>query len=386
MSSDTRTSLIRRIVSRGLDAGEDELPMTCESEHLTPSAAGDKPTASCGTTLLQEFCGPSTGPGIPIFFHVGLGMPKEFKDDHERHEVEAIRCSSKSSCDTTPPALDSGVIPSSSGVPVLESSEHPPDSISETLEETAEPRLSWNANRTRSIDGSGLLGTEHVLKITGAAKSCRVAKGTLPETTRAVYFVKSNQGESTRPLSGANDQAIPLAIEHGYLTGDFLAYLSTVAREIFTPLLDFQLALGLQGDSIATDQSPSVVSGMSKDIPKVGDTLRNDFSTNFIKFGSQVSHATQQVKGDIHVSVPNISTDDTDISNDFEMVSMLEATMENWSRLMASVVEAESLRRVIRKGPMAEIEFWRRRNASLGALCEQMNMPKARFGRDRMVF
>eukprot|EP00953_Heterococcus_sp_UTEX-ZZ885_P014982 8453-Heterococcus_DN1.PRE.4 len=48
--------------------------------------------------------------------------------------------------------------------------------------------------------------------------------------------------------------------------------------------------------------------------------------------------------------------------------------MEEWSHMVAGVVEAENSKKLKGRGPMAEVDFWRRRNASLSALYEQINM------------
>jgi len=54
----------------------------------------------------------------------------------------------------------------------------------------------------------------------------------------------------------------------------------------------------------------------------------------------------------------------------------LESVMEEWSKLVVNVVEQETSKRPKGKGPLAEIDFWRQRNAVLSALYEQINMQK----------
>ncbi|KAH8045937.1 dynein light chain binding protein [Aureococcus anophagefferens] len=58
---------------------------------------------------------------------------------------------------------------------------------------------------------------------------------------------------------------------------------------------------------------------------------------------------------------------------DYDVVNQLEVAMESWSKLVATVVEAENSKRPKTKA-LAEIEFWRQRNAR-PALYEQINMP-----------
>jgi hypothetical protein len=54
-----------------------------------------------------------------------------------------------------------------------------------------------------------------------------------------------------------------------------------------------------------------------------------------------------------------------------------EATAE-WTLLLGSALQKEAEKAPQGKGPLAEIEFWRERNASLGSLYEQLNTPQAK--------
>ncbi|CAM9101409.1 unnamed protein product [Chrysoparadoxa australica] len=107
----------------------------------------------------------------------------------------------------------------------------------------------------------------------------------------------------------------------------------------------------------------------------MGDTLRSEFRTNLAKFELQIGQAMQQVKGDMHLAIPSVNMEDPEIANDFDAVSRLEVAVEEWSRMIASLVESETNRSAKGRGPQSEIEFWRRRNTTLGTLFEQINMP-----------
>lgn len=58
-----------------------------------------------------------------------------------------------------------------------------------------------------------------------------------------------------------------------------------------------------------------------------------------------------------------------------DMLQLLESALAEWSQSVAGVMQRESQKRPAHKGPLAEIEFWRERNAVLSSLHEQLNLP-----------
>lgn len=57
-----------------------------------------------------------------------------------------------------------------------------------------------------------------------------------------------------------------------------------------------------------------------------------------------------------------------------DLFTQLEAALEEWSGVIASVIETETAKEVETfRGPLAEINFWRNRNAILTSLVEQLN-------------
>lgn len=163
-----------------------------------------------------------------------------------------------------------------------------------------------------------------------------------------VYFVKTT-GDKINPAS----PTIASDLEFGCVTSDGLSNMSLVLSELFVPL-------------VSTPPSNTQQTATA-----------NEFKQNVQKFSSQISHAIQQVKGDVHLNIPDITiTDPEAITEEYDIVSKLEAAMEDWSKLVANVVEQESSKRTKGKGPLAEIEFWRQRNAALSSLYEQINMEK----------
>lgn len=187
-------------------------------------------------------------------------------------------------------------------------------------------------------------------------------------------------------------------VEIGCSTGDLLANLEGIICHVFMPLLDPQLSRGdlngyssLDGEG-GNNQSTAALNTSSKSLLvnggngsaapgahqalKVIDAIRSEFKSNLVKFSTQVINAIHQIQGDIHLNIPDVViTKPESHLDDYELINTLEQALEEWSKSVASVVEQETRKTPKRKGPLAEIEFWRERNATLSTIYEQINMP-----------
>ena len=109
------------------------------------------------------------------------------------------------------------------------------------------------------------------------------------------------------------------------------------------------------------------------------DTLRSELLLNLAKFAGQVGNAVQLLTGDIHITVPALNQEQLDRSaDDYEVLSVLESAMAEWALVLDSVVARETAKATRGKGPLAEIDFWRERNAALSGIFEQLNSPHVR--------
>lgn len=401
--SDARIAWIQQrvLLGLGLDGTEFEY-MLDETPGQPSTGSGDLAAPPHAADILRDFLGAKAGVGSSLFFHVDMENAEESEEyDEEFQESEPIPQGNEPLGEATlvPEGEDATPAQSTSqtdGKSALPADGKPLSEDGATSEGSKPQDATPPAEDEPAVEASTVVQPQEQVAVTNMRlvtktrkalrtiltnkKRCRLTQGNLPDyVERVVYFVKIMGGEVSRLASSSDHSSMTIAMEYGCLAGDCLTNLSAAIKEVFTPLLDHQLGLGVLAVAGVGDKaSPDAAAAMPQDTPKVGDNLRNEFRTNLHKFESQVTHATQQVKGDVHLSVPNINVDDPDIGNDFEAVSLLEGAMEDWSRLIAAVVEAENLKRVKGKGPMAEIEFWRRRNTSLSALYEQINMPKVR--------
>lgn len=83
--------------------------------------------------------------------------------------------------------------------------------------------------------------------------------------------------------------------------------------------------------------------------------------------------------GDIKLDIPmfawNLTANITVQARDQHLVSMLEETVHSWETTISSAVERVLKRVPQGNGPLAEVDFWRERNAALSAIFEQLNLP-----------
>lgn len=395
--SDARLLWIQGRVLLGLGVGEDEFAHMLQNGSPSPANDGSQSVSvlaapPSAAEILGDFLGPKATIGASLFFYAEIEPVEESEEyDEEYQETEPVEDQTEVG-DSIPLTGSDGSAQAPSGegesTPAAKPSNDdsalpvgPLMTPSVLLEGAPGKDSPLKAEQQVAHDSRVITKTRTAVRTALVTKRrCRVAQGTLPDSSdRVVYFVKNVGGEVAKPLSSSDHESMILAMEYGCLAGDCLTNLSVVIKEVFAPLLDHQLGLGVLAAAVVAGNKVSAdVSAVPQEAPKIGDTLRNEFRANLHKFESQVTNATQQIRGDVHLAVPNINIDDPEIGNDFEAVSLLEGAMDDWSRLIASVVEAENLKRVKGKGPMAEIEFWRRRNASLSALYEQINMPKVR--------
>lgn len=108
----------------------------------------------------------------------------------------------------------------------------------------------------------------------------------------------------------------------------------------------------------------------------------NSFSALLLalqKFSSHISHTVQQVAGDVRISFPEMDLSNPDsLMKDEDALKVLDEVAYDWTKIIANVIEKELKKVPQGQGPMAEIEFWRERNANLCTLHEQLSLPAAK--------
>ena len=207
-----------------------------------------------------------------------------------------------------------------------------------------------------------------------AAPALTCAGPTMPPegaNRRNVYFLKH---ESKVP--DAYDDLLSV-VQYGVCTDNLLQNMASMLREIYIPAAgatpEGAAAIAPAPAAAAAAAAPPPPQAQAK---PPGEAAKDEYKRNLVWFESVLAHAAQQVKGDVMLEIPDADlADPKAAAEDYDVVSKLETATESWTKLVASVVEAENAKRPRTKGPLAEIEFWRQRNAALSALYEQIQMP-----------
>eukprot|EP00958_Prasinococcus_capsulatus_P027403 scaffold5502_cov390-Prasinococcus_capsulatus_cf.AAC.6 len=96
------------------------------------------------------------------------------------------------------------------------------------------------------------------------------------------------------------------------------------------------------------------------------------------RFATHARQALQQLlTGAVHLAIPDVTIDKVqEAAEDVELVAVLQASVIEWTQVLAATLEQELQRSPIGEGPLAEVDFWRERHAVLSSLFEQLSMPR----------
>ncbi|XP_063171723.1 dynein axonemal heavy chain 10 [Candoia aspera] len=200
-----------------------------------------------------------------------------------------------------------------------------------------------------------------------------------------VFFLRETAETVTEPndLVEAND-TLPEVLEYGMLTNYTLVMLKQIFALVFLPAMCHnqygldEFSIYLESDKAEGDDS-QLTQKVSKK-PLVLDTfqtLRNEFLMNMQKFLTHIQRTIQQIEGEIKLDMPSISLegDVNDLADDQMVAESLETLANGWLVLIASANEELQKKVPQGNGPLAEIDLWRERNATLSALTEQIKLP-----------
>jgi hypothetical protein len=235
-----------------------------------------------------------------------------------------------------------------------------------------------------------------------------VCRGQIPAhiaETRCIYFLRSQTGviPTFASLQEANE-LMPTYLDYGVLNGHALLMLEQLLGQVFMPLfshhaqkndlvdqlqpsLTFEKHQPGSTKELSRPTTPSMSSdaddgtalssmGAAASVPESRNKamLRDEFAVNMQKFHTSVTRTIQQIEGGVRLHVPELPISDhmTENVRNSDLIESLETVVSDWSKRVASALESQLRKTPQGNGPLAEIEFWRERNASLSALVEQL--------------
>jgi dynein heavy chain len=199
------------------------------------------------------------------------------------------------------------------------------------------------------------------------------------EDTNAVYFQRTTTGPVSLPSSiDEANEVMPKLFEFGSLNENAtLLTLDQVLQNVYLPILSYSGTRSEQGTDSTTTAEETPRRGSMGESSKGRVVIRDEFLINLQKFANHIGRTMQQLAGDIRLIMPDlVLTDDiSELARNPEIVPSLEQTLHDWEVTMASALEQQLNHTPQGNGTLAEMDFWRERNATLSALVEQLKRP-----------
>ncbi|XP_076804944.1 dynein axonemal heavy chain 10-like [Clavelina lepadiformis] len=218
-----------------------------------------------------------------------------------------------------------------------------------------------------------------------------VCQDHLPEEQldqQCVYFLRNLSGVIPVPndIEEANS-TLSLYVETGILNSTSLVMLEQLITQVFMPLLSFgQHKSGEIPTSVMAtpqlDRTPTPSPGTPREDGQQQESqskvlMRDEFLMNLSKFVKHIQRTMQQLEGEIRLDIPDICLDGDiiDLARKPGLMDEIEIACGNWQQQISTAIEQQLKMKPQGNGPLAEIDFWRERNAALSALSEQLKLP-----------
>ncbi|XP_075256614.1 dynein axonemal heavy chain 10-like [Convolutriloba macropyga] len=106
--------------------------------------------------------------------------------------------------------------------------------------------------------------------------------------------------------------------------------------------------------------------------------LRDDFAMHLSKFRKSITRTMHQLEGEVRLEIPQLNVNADNLNEKVmnkQVVKQIEQVVKDWQEQISSALDALKNKQPVGEGPLAEIDFWREKNASLSALIEQVKLP-----------
>lgn len=203
----------------------------------------------------------------------------------------------------------------------------------------------------------------------------------------AFYFVRNTKGPVPLPSNVFEaEDILPPLFDFGSLNDQSLLMLEQLLTLVYMPLLSHTGANRSEGSDVSSSdqrRGSHQTSASATEGPDVTEDsrsktqLRDEFLMNMQKFATHINRTIHQLEGDIRLEMPDLVLGDdiTEMAKDSTLVDSLEETLHNWEVTISSALEQQLKKTPQGNGPLAEIDFWRERNATLSAIAEQLKLP-----------
>ena len=153
--------------------------------------------------------------------------------------------------------------------------------------------------------------------------------------------------------------------------------------QVYLPRLSFSTSLQLSTES--KRNSPLVTEEEQTEMDAVAlGIMKDEFLVAMKKFTSSISRTIHQIEGEVRLEMCegfekyNLNSEPAELLSDKEFTELLTNTCSEWMIKVKEAMNNQIKKEPQGKGPLAEIDFWRERNAALSALVEQLHQPQVK--------
>ncbi|XP_039416979.1 dynein heavy chain 10, axonemal isoform X2 [Corvus cornix cornix] len=205
-----------------------------------------------------------------------------------------------------------------------------------------------------------------------------VAFNEIPEefvSNFTVYFLRDTKERVAVPndLTEAHE-ILPQVIKSGMLTDDTLLMLKNAISQEFSPALSYGQQ---QTEKTSSDSDSENTDSEERNLSKTESEEKEGQSVE--DSSALMRNETQLViPGDLKLEMPTVNLDGemTVLATVPEVVQSLKSCAVSWQKLISRVLQ-EQLKKVPQgNSPLAEIDLWREKHATLSALTEQIKLPE----------
>uniref|UniRef100_H2ZL67 Dynein heavy chain tail domain-containing protein n=1 Tax=Ciona savignyi TaxID=51511 RepID=H2ZL67_CIOSA len=186
----------------------------------------------------------------------------------------------------------------------------------------------------------------------------------MEEVEQCVYFLRNISGVIPVPndIEEAN-ATLSTYVETGLLNAHSLVMLEQMIAQVFIPLLSFGQH---KSGEILNSAAPTPQLEQNNTNTPNGETP--SAYSNLMYF---------LILGEIRLDIPNLNLegDMIELTRRPGLMEDIETACGNWQQQISAAIEQQLKKKPQGNGPLAEIDFWRERNAALSALSEQLKLP-----------
>jgi len=228
---------------------------------------------------------------------------------------------------------------------------------------------------------------ESEIKTMSPKDNLYVAVDSIPDvvTTIKTYCYFTRNSSAVIPTPSDIDEAnllMPGYLECGVIDDSPLHMIDQALTYVFKPLLAF--GAHNTPSQISTKPSHQLVdeedddNGIQHEEFQNKVLMRDEFVVILNKFATSVQRTIYQLEGDIRLVIPHLFDEDEeiqDLARREGMFDELEDTCGYWQQQISTAIEQQLNKTPIGNGPLAEIDYWRKRSNALSALTEQLKLP-----------